>query len=597
MGESSRSEMRAGVKKFIAFLDAEADAWGHRSMTSHCDLTATNKPPDIERRCISVRRRLHAVEKMKLPSSRHSAELSGETTPQRYIVERIEECRPATGSRNGFEYLVKWQGFAWSENTWEPEEHLVGNFALSEFKDRLQGTGVNVATNRNTSWASDLDDYDSYVLSRGLSAATCKVYRAALSRCYARLDQLERSKLAERDPAANDALLEIANQERSNCATPAVKMWIRFLTSAGASRNQLANPGFAKRWCDLSREEHAAATVLGLDQTTWDSQHVPPSCCDTELGCVLSWFELDIRLLRAAEALGYSEQIWMFQMGPHLRKSIEAVSHSSGRLTKRQMSARRAEEVTPSSCTRTVFEEVEWDQILPLRFYVAHSKRASAAATAAGQCADAIRSRAIVMQCSTWLADRVDEEALMKLSEHPKRTVQKHIIVGRIVDRTHPCVASSSGPSHVYGAFARDCIPAFTVLGYYGGLTQTTKSVDSMAANDLNPYAFSLRCSEQWQGGDGWLEIDGERGTNELAMVNDFRVDVSERALNGEVTQPRTPNAEPIEVWVPSDALPSVVFVTTREIRKHDELTIDYGSEYWRGFHRRQRSKIHGVDQ
>ena len=163
----------------------------------------------------------------------------------------------------------------------------------------------------------------------------------------------------------------------------------------------------------------------------------------------------------------------------------------------------------------------------------------------------------------------------MKLSEHPKTTVQKHIIVGRIIDKTHPCVTSSAG-RHVYGAFARECIPAFTVLGYYGGLTQTTKSVDAIAANDLNAYAFGLRCSEQWQGGDGWLEIDGERGTNELAMVNDFRVDVSERALNGDVAQPRTPNAEPIEVWMPTDKLPSVVFVSTREICKHAEITIDY---------------------
>ena len=80
----------------------------------------------------------------------------------------------------------------------------------------------------------------------------------------------------------------------------------------------------------------------------------------------------------------------------------------------------------------------------------------------------------------------------------------------------------------------------------------------------------------QFQGGDGWREIDGERGTNELAMVNDFRVDVSEPALNGDVAQPRTPNAEPIEVWMPTDKLPSVVFVSTREICKHAEITIDY---------------------
>ena len=90
------------------------------------------------------------------------------------------------------------------------------------------------------------------------------------------------------------------------------------------------------------------------------------------------------------------------------------------------------------------------------------------------------------------------------------------------------------------------------------------------------------------------MEIDGERGTNELAMINDYRSDVSEQALLQDALQQRSPNAEAVEVWLDGDALPSVVFVSSKAIAKHAEITIDYGAEYWRGFHEREKKSREG---
>ena len=43
-----------------------------------------------------------------------------------YIIERIVNHRPATEDKNSFEYLVKWEGWPDTDNTWEPEYCLDG---------------------------------------------------------------------------------------------------------------------------------------------------------------------------------------------------------------------------------------------------------------------------------------------------------------------------------------------------------------------------------------------------------------------------------------------------------------------------------------
>ena len=40
------------------------------------------------------------------------------------MVQEIINSRPGNKKKGGVEYLVKWQGYAASENTWEPAENL-----------------------------------------------------------------------------------------------------------------------------------------------------------------------------------------------------------------------------------------------------------------------------------------------------------------------------------------------------------------------------------------------------------------------------------------------------------------------------------------
>ena len=492
--------------------------------------------------------------------------------PEQYDVEKIEGHR-TTG--NTVEYLVKWRGYASSKNTWEPEIHLAGNIVLKNYRD-----GIQVATPPVVVWESALDDYSRYIRSQGLSTGTVKSYRNALHRCWKGLHDAQKPKIMQPNEAT--VLHQIAHQQRSHSATAAVKLWIRFVQSGAAkSEAQLQQRGFSKDWRDLTRDEHAAAAALGWDEITWDAGEVPPRCIDVVLDCVWSWSELDIHLMRAAETLGYDAEIWDFQYEPHLR-------HAGQQAEKREQATTGAEAVGEMQMP---FTPVEWDEVKPLRCYVPHSKSASAEARAAGQSTDATNSCRIIMHCSERMRAHVDEQALLELSKSPQDVVRRHVVVGRIVDRSHPCVMCA-GDKPVYGGFAKEDIAPYTVLGYYGGLTQTVKLVDGPP--DLSGYAFELRSTQQWQGGDGWLEIDGERGTNELAMINDYRSDVSEQALLQDALQQRSPNAEAVEVCLDGDALPSVVFVSSKAIAKHAEITIDYGAEYWRGFHEREKKSREG---
>lgn len=61
----------------------------------------------------------------------------------------------------------------------------------------------------------------------------------------------------------------------------------------------------------------------------------------------------------------------------------------------------------------------------------------------------------------------------------------------------------------------------------------------------------------RWKDGAGelaTLTVDGSRVTNELAMINDYRTDIHQYA--DPAAQGGSINAEPMEVWLPSDAMP-----------------------------------------
>lgn len=57
-----------------------------------------------------------------------------------YVVERIEDVKEELeNGKKKILYLVKWQDFPSSSNTWEPEENLKGcKHALQEFKNKAK---------------------------------------------------------------------------------------------------------------------------------------------------------------------------------------------------------------------------------------------------------------------------------------------------------------------------------------------------------------------------------------------------------------------------------------------------------------------------
>ena len=62
-------------------------------------------------------------------------------------------------------------------------------------------------------------------------------------------------------------------------------------------------------------------------------------------------------------------------------------------------------------------------------------------------------------------------------------------------------------------------------------------------------------------------------------MANDFRTNID--APDVAWCQDRRPNAEPLVVWLATEPVPRVAIVTTRAVSHGEEITMDYGAQYW----------------
>ncbi len=134
-------------------------------------------------------------------------------------------------------------------------------------------------------------------------------------------------------------------------------------------------------------------------------------------------------------------------------------------------------------------------------------------------------------------------------------TLAQFVEVQRIRDSTHPAYPG-------FGIFATQDIAAGTEIGQYTGLKRPksrTNDSESLYIAALTPET----------------DVDAERTGNEIRFINDYR------------NTGQTPSVEYIRYRRSHTVFLGVK--TTREVRRGEELLIDYGEQYWKMIKRRVR--------
>merc|ERR1712228_111644 len=88
--------------------------------------------PPINGTPIKRRRKKNNLPSVKMPSSNSDAGSDAEPEEE-YTVEKILDKRIRGGKT---EYLIKWEGYPDSENTWEPEDNLDCPDLISAFEEK-----------------------------------------------------------------------------------------------------------------------------------------------------------------------------------------------------------------------------------------------------------------------------------------------------------------------------------------------------------------------------------------------------------------------------------------------------------------------------
>ena len=168
-------------------------------------------------------------------------------------------------------------------------------------------------------------------------------------------------------------------------------------------------------------------------------------------------------------------------------------------------------------------------------------------------------------------------DAQLRAAVADAELVARLVGVAEIADAGHPAWTAERP---AYLAYAKVDLARGTVLGFYGG---TVRLASESARDEVSPHrsgkAIALR---RWTVGGSaddarWdsLVVDGNHGSNELVMVNDYRF--------FDVVGDAQPNAAMLQVWLADEELPRVVFVTTSAIAAGEEIRTDYGEAYWEG--------------
>ncbi len=107
-----------------------------------------------------------------------------------------------------------------------------------------------------------------------------------------------------------------------------------------------------------------------------------------------------------------------------------------------------------------------------------------------------------------------------------------------------------------YGVYAETDLPPFTFIGEYTGTVRKRCRADKK-----NSYCFDYSIGE---GKKSPFIIDAEKQGNITRFIN----------------HSNTPNLEPVSVL--SNELMHVILLTRHWVKKGEQLTYDYGEEYWK---------------
>lgn len=107
-----------------------------------------------------------------------------------------------------------------------------------------------------------------------------------------------------------------------------------------------------------------------------------------------------------------------------------------------------------------------------------------------------------------------------------------------------------------WGVYAKKRIPKKTILTHYAGIIKKDSRV-----NISNRHVFGFTGTKKLQ---EWV-VDSEHMTNIASLINHLKKG----------------NIEAFEYY--DESGPKIVFKTLRDIEKGEELTYDYGGEYWKG--------------